>query len=252
LPPGRKPVTTVHRTDAARERVFKFMEEEISKGRQIYIVYPLIEESSTMDYKDLMDGYESVARRFPLPKYRISIVHGRMKPEDKQYEMEQFVAGKTQVMVSTTVIEVGVDVPNASVMIIESAERFGLSQLHQLRGRVGRGAEQSYCILMTGKKLSKDSITRIETMCRTSDGFQVAEVDLQLRGPGDIMGTQQSGILDLKIANIAQDQQLLQAARQAAERILDEDYELKMPAHASLVSQLNAFMKDKKGWSLIS
>src|SRR5690606_13134807 len=205
LPPGRQEIKTVHRYDSNRLKVFKFIRDEIAKGRQVYIVYPLIQESATMDYKDLMDGYESIEREFPMPDYQISIVHGQMKPADKEYEMERFVKGQTHIMVATTVIEVGVNVPNASVMIIESAERFGLSQLHQLRGRVGRGAEQSYCILMTSHKLTENSKTRIQTMVNTNDGFEIAEVDLRLRGPGDIMGTQQSGILNLRIADIVKD-----------------------------------------------
>ena len=205
LPPGRKEVKTIHRYDSNRLSVFKFMRDEIDKGRQIYIVYPLIQESALMDYKDLMDGYESVSREFQTPKYQISIVHGQMKPKDKELEMQRFVRGETQIMVATTVIEVGVNVPNASVMIIESAERFGLSQLHQLRGRVGRGADQSYCILLTSFKLSAEAKTRLKTMVETSDGFKIAEVDLKLRGPGNIMGTQQSGVLNLKIADVIKD-----------------------------------------------
>ena len=195
LPPGRKTIKTVHRFDSNRLRVFKFIKDEISKGRQVYIVYPLIQESEVLDYKDLMDGYESISREFQKPNYQISIVHGKMKSQDKEFEMNRFIKGETQIMVATTVIEVGVNVPNASVMIIESAERFGLAQLHQLRGRVGRGADQSYCILMTSHKLSENARTRLETMVKTSDGFEIAEVDLKLRGPGDIMGTQQSGVL---------------------------------------------------------
>jgi ATP-dependent DNA helicase RecG len=201
LPPGRKPIKTVHRFDSNRLKVWHFIREEIEKGRQIYIVYPLIQESEKMDFKDLMDGYESLSRDFPLPKYAISILHGKMKPADKEAEMKRFSDGKTNIMVATTVIEVGVNVPNASVMIIESAERFGLSQLHQLRGRVGRGADQSYCILMTSHKIGEDSKTRMETMVATNDGFEIAEVDLKLRGPGDIMGKQQSGVLNLQIAD---------------------------------------------------
>src|SRR5690606_35222359 len=216
LPPGRKPVKTVHRYDTNRLKVFKFLKEEIAKGRQVYIVYPLIQESETLDYKDLMDGYESISREFPKPHYQISIVHGKMKPADKEYEMDRFVQGKTQLMVATTVIEVGVNIPNASVMVIESAERFGLAQLHQLRGRVGRGAEQSYCILMTGYKLSSESKLRMETMVKTNDGFEIAEVDLKLRGPGDLMGTQQSGVLNLKIANLVKDKDILNHARHTA------------------------------------
>jgi len=205
LPPGRKNIITAHRYDANRLSVFKFLKDEISKGRQVYVVYPLINESEAMDYKDLMDGYESIVREFPRPNYQVSIVHGKMKPVDKDYEMQRFANGETQIMVATTVIEVGVNVPNASVMVIESAERFGLSQLHQLRGRVGRGAEQSYCILMTSHKLSNDAKTRIATMVDTTDGFEIAEVDLKLRGPGNLMGTQQSGVLNLKIADIVKD-----------------------------------------------
>ena len=199
-----------------------------------------------------MDGYESVVRRFPLPNYRISIVHGQMKPEAKAYEMAQFVGGHTQIMVSTTVIEVGVDVPNASVMVIESAERFGLSQLHQLRGRVGRGADQSFCILMTGHKLSAEAKLRLETMVRTNDGFEVAEVDLKLRGPGDIMGTQQSGMLDLKIASLSEDQQLLQVARHMAEELMNDDFELEKPENLRLKQKLDQVTRRKANWGLIS
>ena len=197
LPPGRKEIKTIHQYDSSRLKLFGFMEKEIEKGRQIYVVYPLIQESQKMDYKDLMDGYESLSRQFPKPKYQLSIVHGQMKPEDKDFEMQRFVKGETQIMVATTVIEVGVNVPNASVMVIESAERFGLSQLHQLRGRVGRGAEQSYCILMTGNKLSSDARLRMQTMVGTNDGFEIAEVDLRLRGPGDIQGTQQLSLIHI-------------------------------------------------------
>ncbi|PZD79443.1 ATP-dependent DNA helicase RecG [Mesonia sp. K7] len=252
LPPGRKSVKTVHRRDGNRLKVFRFIKDEIKKGRQVYIVYPLIQESEKLDYKDLMDGYESIAREFPTPEYQISIVHGKMKAADKDYEMNRFVKGETQIMVATTVIEVGVNVPNASVMIIESAERFGLSQLHQLRGRVGRGAEQSYCILMTGYKLSEDSITRIQTMTSTSDGFEIAEVDLKLRGPGDLMGTQQSGILNLRIADILKDNQLLQAARAFAKNILSEDSKLELPKNQILKRNYILLTKDKKKWQYIS
>ncbi len=209
MPAGRKPINTAHRYDNNRLRVFGFIKEEIAKGRQAYIVYPLIEESETLDYKNLMDGYESVTRAFPAPQYTISIVHGKMKPADKEYEMQRFKRGETQIMIATTVIEVGVDVPNASVMVIESAERFGLSQMHQLRGRVGRGAEQSYCILMTSHKLSHDARLRMDTMVRTNNGFEIAEVDLQLRGPGDIEGVRQSGIVDLKLTDISKDKELI-------------------------------------------
>ena len=205
LPPGRKSIKTVHRTDHNRLQVWGFIKDEILKGRQVYIVYPLIEESEKLDFKDLMDGYESIIRDFPRPDFEVSIVHGRMKSEDKQWEMQRFVNGETQIMVSTTVIEVGVDVPNASVMIIENAEKFGLSQLHQLRGRVGRGGEKSYCILMTGDKLSDNGQIRIDTLCKTNDGFEIANVDMKLRGPGEVMGTRQSGSLDYKIANIIED-----------------------------------------------
>ncbi len=250
LPPGRKPIKTVHRYDSNRLKVFQFIRDEIKKGRQIYIVYPLIQESEALDYKDLMDGYESVARDFPLPDYQISIVHGKMKPVDKDYEMARFVKGETQIMVATTVIEVGVNVPNASVMIIESAERFGLSQLHQLRGRVGRGAEQSFCILMTGHKLSSDSKTRLETMVSTNDGFKIAEVDLKLRGPGDLMGTQQSGVLNLKIADIIKDNDILKMARYHAHRILKEDISLQKYPH--ILHALTQLVKYKNIWNYIS
>jgi len=232
--------------------VFRFIRDEIAKGRQIYIVYPLIQESATMDYKDLMDGYESIVRDFPLPDYQISIVHGKMKPADKDYEMQRFIKGKTQIMVATTVIEVGVDVPNASVMIVESAERFGLSQLHQLRGRVGRGAEQSYCILMTSHKLSNDSKTRLETMVRTNDGFEIAEVDLRLRGPGDIMGTQQSGVLNLKIANIIKDKDILQQARYHAKETLKNDPSLTKPVNKDILNTYKQLSKYKNIWNYIS
>lgn len=252
LPPGRKPITTVHRYDANRLRVFGFMREEIEKGRQVYIVYPLIHESEKLDFNNLMDGYEAIQRAFPLPQYRVSIVHGQMKPEDKEFEMNRFSRGETQIMVATTVIEVGVNVPNASVMIIESAERFGLSQLHQLRGRVGRGAEQSYCILMTGDKLSADSKKRMKTMVRTNDGFEIAEVDLQLRGPGDLMGTQQSGILDLKIANLARDGHLVSLARQVATEILGKDPNLELSEHLGLRGKLVHALKSRPDWGKIA
>ncbi|WP_034923979.1 ATP-dependent DNA helicase RecG [Gillisia sp. CAL575] len=252
LPPGRRPIKTVHRFDSNRLKVFKFIRDEIEKGRQIYIVYPLIQESEKMDYKDLMDGYESVSREFPMPKYQISIVHGQMKSADKNYEMDRFINGDTQIMVATTVIEVGVNVPNASVMIIESSERFGLSQLHQLRGRVGRGAEQSYCILMSGHKLSEDSKTRLQTMVSTNDGFELAEVDLKLRGPGDLMGTQQSGVLNLKIADIVKDNQILKTARDYAKRLLTEDPNLEMPEHKMVKYTYQQVAKHKNIWNYIS
>lgn len=252
LPPGRKAIKTVHRYDSNRLKVFRFIKDEIKKGRQIYVVYPLIQESEKLDYKDLMDGYESIAREFPQPKYQVSIVHGQMKTADKDYEMERFVNGDTQIMVATTVIEVGVNVPNASVMIIESAERFGLSQLHQLRGRVGRGAEQSFCILMTGHKLSSDSKTRLETMVSTNDGFEIAEVDLKLRGPGDIMGTQQSGVLNLKIADIIKDNEILKSARYYALRVLKEDPSLALEKNKILRYTYQQLVKYKNIWNYIS
>ena len=252
LPPGRKEVKTVHRFDRNRLSVFKFMKDEIDKGRQIYVVYPLIQESEAMDYKDLMDGYESISREFPSPNYQISIVHGQMKPADKAYEMERFVKGETQIMVATTVIEVGVNVPNASVMIIESSERFGLSQLHQLRGRVGRGADQSYCILLSSYKLSEEGKTRLKTMVETTDGFKIAEVDLKLRGPGNLMGTQQSGVLNLKIADVVKDSQILVAARNTAISLLQEDSNLSKPENANINRAYSILSKNSKIWSNIS
>jgi ATP-dependent DNA helicase RecG len=252
LPPRRKPIQTVHRYDSNRLKVWKFIKDEIAKGRQIYIVYPLIKESETMDYKDLMDGYESISRDFPLPQYSISIVHGKMKPADKDAEMKRFAEGKTNIMVATTVIEVGVNIPNASVMIIESAERFGLSQLHQLRGRVGRGAEQSYCILMTSFKLSSDSKIRLETMCQTNDGFEIAEVDLKLRGPGDIMGKQQSGVLNLQIADLVRDKDILLVARNEALKLLKKDPSMMMPEHQNLRTVFLELTKKKNIWNYIS
>ena len=252
LPPGRKQVKTIHRYDSNRLKIFKFIFDEIQKGRQIYIVYPLIQESETMDYKDLMDGYESIARHFPPPQFQISIVHGKMKAADKQYEMERFIKKETQIMVATTVIEVGVNVPNASVMIVESAERFGLSQLHQLRGRVGRGNEQSYCVLMSSHKLSQDGKTRLETMTRTTDGFEIAEVDLRLRGPGDLMGTQQSGILQLKIADIIKDNELLKIARKDAFEILKLDPTLSSVENRPLLQTLAKMKAYRNIWNYIS
>ncbi len=235
LPPGRRPIKTVHYTDAARLRLFGFMRQEIAKGRQVYVVYPLIKESETMDYKDLTDGYEAISRDFPLPEYITTICHGKMKPADKEESMRQFKSGEAHIMVATSVIEVGVDVPNATVMVIESAERFGLSQLHQLRGRVGRGGEQSYCILMSGEKLSKESRARLQAMCETNDGFRLAELDLKLRGAGDINGTQQSGMaFDLKIANPTLDVQILTVTREAATVILGADRTLSRPENRGL------------------
>ena len=251
LPPGRKAIKTIHATDHQRLKVFGFIREQIARGRQVYIVYPLIEESETMDLKDLMDGYESIAREFPLPQYQISIVHGRMDSEAKDYEMGRFKRGETQIMVSTTVIEVGVDVPNASVMIIENAERFGLSQLHQLRGRVGRGAEQSYCILMTGNKLSNTARERIKIMVDSTDGFRIAEADLRLRGPGDLQGLQQSGILQLKLADIVGDETIVRAARETVQEILEKDPRLESLDNACLRLYLQ---KNKRAlaWGKIS
>lgn len=252
LPPGRKPIKTVHRYDSNRLKVFQFIREEIKKGRQIYVVYPLIQESEALDYKDLMDGYESIARDFPLPDYQISIVHGQMKPVDKDYEMQRFVKGETNIMVATTVIEVGVNVPNASVMIIESAERFGLSQLHQLRGRVGRGADQSFCILMTSHKLSSEAKTRLQTMVQTNDGFEIAEVDLKLRGPGDLMGTQQSGMLNLKIADIVKDNDILKTSRYYAIQVLRDDPSLQKEENRAINYTYAQLIKHKNIWKYIS
>jgi ATP-dependent DNA helicase RecG len=252
LPAGRKPIKTVHRYDTKRLKVIGFIRDEISKGRQIYIVYPLINESETLDFKDLMDGYEGIVRDFPMPNYQVSMVHGQMKPADKEFEMQRFVKGETHIMVATTVIEVGVNVPNASVMIIESAERFGLSQLHQLRGRVGRGSEQSYCILMTSHKLGENSKTRMQTMVQSSDGFEIAEVDLKLRGPGDMMGTQQSGILELKIANIVKDKDILSLARHWAKKVLVADPKLSDPKHQPITQTYIKMGKYKNIWNYIS
>jgi ATP-dependent DNA helicase RecG len=253
LPPGRKPVQTIHLYDSKRLRMFGFLRQQIEQGRQIYIVYPLIQESEKMDYKDLEDGYESITRAFPPPKYAVSVVHGKMKPKEKDAAMNLFVRAQTQIMVATTVIEVGVNVPNASVMVIESAERFGLSQLHQLRGRVGRGADQSYCILMSSYKLSKESRKRIEIMTKTNDGFEIADADLKLRGPGDIEGTQQSGIaFDLKISNLAQDGQLIQFVRDIAEEILDFDPNLENAENQILAGQLKKISNKKVDFSVIS
>lgn len=252
LPPGRKEVKTVHRYDSNRLAVFKFMKQEIEKGRQVYVVYPLIQESQAMDYKDLMDGYESISREFPVPEYQISIVHGKMKAADKDYEMQRFVKGETQIMVATTVIEVGVNVPNASIMVIESSERFGLSQLHQLRGRVGRGADQSYCVLLSSFKLSSEAKTRLKTMVETSDGFKIAEVDLKLRGPGNIMGTQQSGVLNLKIADVVRDTPILFRARNSAIEILQDDQNLSKIKNNRIQKTYAEISKTTGAWSNIS
>ncbi len=252
MPPGRKSVKTFHYFDSARLKVFGFIKQQVTAGRQVYVVYPLINESETLDLKDLMDGYNSITREFPLPEYAVSIVHGQMKSAVKDFEMQRFVKGETQIMVSTTVIEVGVDVPNASVMVIENAERFGLSQLHQLRGRVGRGAEQSYCLLMTGNKLTSDGKKRIETMVRTTDGFEIAEADLKLRGPGDMQGTQQSGMLDLHLADIVKDENLIKIARNQAIDILKEDPLLESVKNRKLKDELLKMKKIRGSWEKIS
>jgi ATP-dependent DNA helicase RecG len=250
LPAGRKPIKTLLRSDRNRLRLFGFMREQINSGRQAYVVYPLIEESEKLDLKHLMDGYESLSRAFP--EFRLSIVHGKMKAADKEYEMKRFMGKETQILVSTTVIEVGVDVPNATVMVIENAERFGLAQLHQLRGRVGRGAEQSYCILMCSDKLSNDAKIRLETMVRTNNGFEIADTDLNLRGPGDLMGTQQSGILDLLIADLGKDGKILQVAREAVKKLLDEDRDLTMEKNKNIRDHIRKLHKNTINWSRIS
>jgi ATP-dependent DNA helicase RecG len=250
LPAGRKPIKTIHKFDANRLQVNQFLREQIAAGRQIYIVYPLIEESEKLDLKDLMDGYESICRAFP--DAAVSILHGKMKPEAKDFEMKRFVKGETNIMVATTVIEVGVDVPNASVMVIENSERFGLSQLHQLRGRVGRGAEQSFCILMTDYKLSAEAKIRIQTMVKTNNGFDIAETDLKLRGPGDLMGTQQSGVLDLLIADLGKDGQILKDAREAALKILENDPDLIKPENRAIKVQIESMRSSSMNWSRIS
>lgn len=252
LPPGRVPVKTYHFYDSSRLKVFGFIQKMIAEGRQIFVVYPLIKESETLDLKDLMDGYESICRSFPPPDYAISIVHGKMKPAEKEYEMQRFVKGETNIMVATTVIEVGVDIPNASVMIIENAERFGLSQLHQLRGRVGRGASQSFCILMSGDKVTSDGKVRINTMVETTDGFKIAETDLKLRGPGDIQGLQQSGIIDLKLADIVKDERILVFARELAINILKDDPDLAKPSNRILAEELQRIRKVLGDWGRIS
>jgi ATP-dependent DNA helicase RecG len=252
LPPGRVPVKTMHFTDSERNKVFGFLRNQIDEGRQIFIVYPLIQESEKMDYKNLEDGWDTISRVFPAPKYCISIVHGKMTPAEKEASMRLFREGYANILVATTVIEVGVDIPNASVMVIESTERFGLSQLHQLRGRVGRGADQSYCILMSSDKLSKEAATRIEVMIRTSDGFEIAETDLQLRGPGDIEGTMQSGIpFDLKIANLGKDGQIIEYVRNIAEGILARDPLLEDTRNLILKTEMNRLFSVKQSWSNI-
>ena len=251
LPPGRKPITTVHRNETARPQVMDFIKEQISLGRQAYIIYPLIEESSKLDYENLMKGFEEVKSFFPEPKYWISMVHGKQPSEQKETNMQRFVQGDTQILVGTTVIEVGVNVPNASVMVIESAEKFGLSQLHQLRGRVGRGADQSFCVLLTGQKLSNDARERLKIMVGTNDGFKIAEKDLEIRGPGEMEGTKQSGVLNFKLASIVHDKTMLEAARVAVEYIIQSDPELAMPENLPLRN----FLQQQKGktlWSKIA
>ena len=253
LPPGRKSIQTIHATEAQRSRIYSFVREQIKAGRQIFMVYPLIKESEKMDYKNLQEGYESIVQEFKQPEYITAVVHGQQKNEDKAHDMNLFVTGKANILVSTSVIEVGVDVPNASVMIIESAERFGLSQLHQLRGRVGRGSESSYCILMTGYKLTKDSRKRVDLLCSTQDGFELAEADLRMRGPGDMDGTQQSGLaIELHIANLARDSQILEDARQYAQKVLEDDPLIEGVKNRLLREGLNALKREVKDYSQIS
>ncbi len=252
LPPGRKVIKTLWRSDSSRLKILRFMREQIKVGRQIYVVFPLIDESAKLDYKNLIEGYDSIVREFPLPEFQVSVVHGQMKSEDKEYEMNRFVEGITDIMVATTVIEVGVNVPNASAMIIESSERFGLSQLHQLRGRVGRGSNQSYCILMSGNKLSNDAKTRLKTLVDTNDGFEIAEVDLKLRGPGDMMGTKQSGILDFKIADIIKDNKILLYARKEVDQLLLDDFELSKSENINIARFYRPYARERMGWSRIS
>jgi len=251
LPPGRQPITTVHRNEMMRASVMDFVKTEIEKGRQAYFIYPLIEESEKLSYEDLMQGYEQVKSFFPEPNYRISMVHGRQPSDQKETNMARFVNGDTQIMVATTVIEVGVNVPNASVMVIESSEKFGLSQLHQLRGRVGRGSEKSFCVLLTGQKVSNDARERIKIMCATNDGFLIAEKDLELRGPGDIEGTRQSGALNFKLANIVNDKEVLEVAKIAAEKLVEEDHTLNLAKNLELKNYLQA-QKARSGWGKIS
>jgi ATP-dependent DNA helicase RecG len=252
LPPGRKPITTKHYFENKRLAIYGFMKDQIALGRQIYVVFPLIKESEKQDYQDLISGFESICRAFPEPNYQVSVVHGQLPPDVKDQEMQAFVEGKTHIMVATTVIEVGVNVPNASVMVIESAERFGLSQLHQLRGRVGRGAEQSYCILMTGYKLGKEARTRMKTMEETNDGFRISEVDLALRGPGEMTGTRQSGVVQFKVADLVKDGAILPAARAAAIEILRVDPRLEMPQHIATRDFFITHYAEKHSWSRIS
>jgi ATP-dependent DNA helicase RecG len=252
LPPGRKAIKTLHFFENKRLRVIGFMRDQIKMGRQVYVVYPLIEESETLDLKNLEEGIEHIQRDFPLPDYQVSVVHGKLKPDEKEAEMKRFVDRKTDIMVSTTVIEVGVDVPNASVMIIENAERFGLSQLHQLRGRVGRGAEQSYCLLLSGNKLSNEGRKRLEIMVQTNDGFEISEADLKLRGPGDMQGTRQSGMMEFKIVNLAKDGVLVSRTREIAQSVLDKDTLLELPENNRLRNQLMKLKKNETNWGRIS
>ncbi len=251
LPPGRKEITTVHRNELQRAQTINFIRSEIKKGRQTYIVYPLIEESAQMDYENLMTGYELIKEYFPEPDYYISMVHGKQKTDIKEANMQRFVSGDCQIMVATTVIEVGVNVPNATIMLIESAERFGLSQLHQLRGRVGRGADKSYCVLMTAPKIGKESKKRMDIMTASTNGFWIAEKDMELRGPGDIEGTRQSGTLNLHIADVVEDRNILEIARAEAEKLLQKDADLSQPEHGNLKRFLMN-QQDKNIWSHIS
>jgi ATP-dependent DNA helicase RecG len=251
LPAGRKLVKTIHKEEKDRYELMQFIKTEIEKGRQIYFVFPLIEESETLELKNLMDGYDTVAYYFPVPQYQIGIVHGKMKPEDKEKEMERFKSHRSDILVATTVIEVGVNVPNASVMVIESAERFGLSQLHQLRGRVGRGAEQSYCILMTKEKLSQKAKERVKALVKHNDGFEIAKIDLKQRGPGDLLGTKQSGLPDFKFFDVITDEYWLQMAKYAAAYLLQSDPELTLPSHNGLKKYLQLRTKDNF-WSRIA
>ena len=252
LPPGRKVVNTIWKSDRSRLQIISLMKREISLGRQIYVVFPLIEESKKLDHKNLMDGYENLIREFPLPDFQISIVHGKMTNEEKEYEMKRFVDGIANILVATTVIEVGVNVPNASVMIIESSERFGLSQLHQLRGRVGRGSDQSYCVLVSGDKLSSEAKKRLSTMVKYTDGFKISEVDLEIRGPGDLMGTQQSGIINFKIADLIKDNKILVRAREEVKSLLKEDSDLSKPKNILIKNRLRSYESQKMNWGRIS
>jgi ATP-dependent DNA helicase RecG len=253
LPKGRKEIKTIHQYESARPNLMAFIKNEISQGRQIYIVYPLIEESETLDLQNLQQGYELMLQYFPRPSYQISVVHGRMKPQDKEYEMQRFINKETNIMIATTVIEVGVNVPNASVMVIENAERFGLSQLHQLRGRVGRGAEQSYCVLMSGNKVSNDAKIKLSTMVKTTNGFEIAAVDMELRGPGDMDGTRQSGVINFKMLNLSKDINIINTARKLAEEILEEDPELKQAKNIRLYNYLKYIgIATDENWRRIS